>query len=79
MEKALEFVSDYPELTEPLKEEQFAVFWSHTDEVLKQYNASIQMLRTSFQFTDEMIKENCLDYLADACNIVISDLNLNTP
>lgn len=77
MEIALEFIADNPLSADALKGDQFQVFWDHTELVLAQYKASIEYLKTSFQFTDEMIKENCIDYLSDACVSVLSDLNNN--
>lgn len=75
MELALGFIADHPELAEKLEGEQFQTFWEHPEEVLKQYHASTEYLKVSFQFTDEMINENCLEYLGDACTQVDSDLN----
>lgn len=67
MEIALEFIADHPEMSERLKDEEFQIFWERPEEVLQQYQATVDYLKESFQFTDEMINENCLDYLGDAC------------
>lgn len=76
-EIAMEFIANHPELTERLTEEMFPTFWEHPELVIKCYDKTIYQMKTSFGFTDEMVKEHCLNYLADSCDTVKTQLNLN--
>lgn len=70
MEIAMEYIADHPELIERVSPEQFGTFYMYPNEVIKLYEKTIEMMRTSFQFTDEMVSLYCLDYLSDACKTV---------
>lgn len=76
METALEYIADHPELVERVSPEQFGTFYMYPNEVIKLYEKTIEMMKTSFQFTDEMVSLYCLDYLSDACKSV-QDLKAN--
>ena len=70
METAMEYIADHPELIERVSPEQFGKFYMYPNEVIKLYDQTIEMMRTSFQFTDEMVSLYCLDYLSDACKSI---------
>ena len=68
LEVALEYIADYPEITETLNDEEFATFFAHPSDVIAEYKRNIEFLKTSFGFTEEMIQENCVAFLNDACH-----------
>lgn len=70
METAMEYIADHPELIERVSPEQFGTFYMYPNEVIKLYDKTIEMMKTSFQFTDEMVSLYCLDYLSDACKSI---------
>ena len=76
-EIAMEFIANHPELTERLTDEMFPTFWEHPKLVMKVYDFTVYQMKTSFGFTDEMVNEHCLDYFADSCETVKTQLNLN--
>lgn len=67
LELALEYIADHPELVDRVSPDEFGTFYQYPEEVIKLYEKTIYMMKTSFQFTDEMVAEYCLDYLGDAC------------
>lgn len=73
MELAMEYIAANPSLTDVLDDASFQTFFEHPEACIKQHEKVLNMLRTRFQFTDELITEHCKDYLADACKYV-SDL-----
>ena len=75
---ALEFISQYPDAADALNPDEFAVFFEKPTEVLKEYQRNIAFLKTSFGFTDEMVQENCVGFLNEACTHV-SNLKANNP
>lgn len=70
MEIALEYIEAHPELVDRVEGDAFTAFFTWPEDVIRQYEATIKYLQISFQFTDEMIKESCMDYLAGACTFV---------
>ena len=70
LEVALEYIADYPEITETLNDEEFATFFAHPSDVIAEYKRNIEFLKTSFGFTEQMIQENCVAFLNDACAVV---------
>ena len=70
METAMEYIADHPELIERVSPDQFGTFYMYPNEVIKLYDKTIEMMRTSFQFTDEMVSLYCLDCLGDACKSI---------
>ena len=81
MELAMEYIADHPELVERVSPEQFGTFYMYPNEVIKLYDKTIEMMKTSFQFTDEMVSLYCLDYLSDACKSIqdLKDKEANNP
>lgn len=75
LELAMELIANRPELVEGVEGEEFATFWEYPEECINRYDASIAYLKTSFQYTDEMIQETCIGLLKDVC---IEILNLKT-
>lgn len=78
MELAMEFIANNPELTERVSEEMFPILWQYPSQVIAQYNQVIYEMKTFYGFTDDMVKENCLDFLNDTCMTVASRVNLNS-
>ena len=67
MELAMEYIADHEELVNRISEQEFGTFFQYPEECIKLYEKTIEMMQTSFQFTDDMVAEYCLDYLGDAC------------
>ena len=70
LEVALEYISIYPNITENLSDDEFSTFFAHPSAVIEEYEKNITFLKTSFGFTEEMIQENCVAFLNDACSVV---------
>lgn len=62
-----QFINDNPTLVSRVSDAEFGTLFRYPEEVINQYKKSINFLKTSFKFTDEMVKEYCMDYLRDAC------------
>lgn len=67
LELAMEYIADHEELVNKVTEQEFGTFFNYPEDCIKLYEKTIYMMKTSFQFTDEMVNEYCLDYLGDAC------------
>lgn len=65
--KALELVEEFDTLIDSLNEEDITYLWTDPEAVIKEFKRIVQYLKTSFQFTDEMIKEHGGGILIDAC------------
>ena len=70
MEIALEYIGANPDLVGQVEGDAFAYFWLYPEEVIKTYEGTIQFLKTSFGYTDEMVSESCIGLLSDACTHV---------
>ena len=62
-----QFINDNPILVGRVSDTEFGTLFRYPEEVINQYKKSINFLKTSFKFTDEMVQEYCMDYLKDAC------------
>lgn len=78
LEIAMEFVGQHPDLVEHVNGEMFQLFWEHPVECIKQYNSTIEFMKTSFRIPDDVIESQCKDYLLEACKEV-SNLMANNP
>ena len=67
LELVTQFINDNPVLVGRVSNTEFGTLFNYPEEVINQYKKSINFLKTSFRFTDEMVKELCMDYLKDAC------------
>ena len=65
-----QFINDNPTLVGRVSDAEFGTLFRYPEEVINQYKKSINFLKTSFKFTDEMVQEHCMDYLRDACRHV---------
>ena len=64
---ATQFINDNPTLVGRVSDAEFGTLFRYPEEVINQYKKSINFLKISFKFTDEMVQEYCMDYLRDAC------------
>ena len=62
-----QFINDNPTLVGRVSDTEFGTLFNYPEEVINQHKKTINFLKTSFRFTDEMVKELCMDYLKDAC------------
>lgn len=67
---ALEFIAEHPELIEHVEGDAFQTFWEYPMECIQMYEQTIQFMKTSFRIPDDVIKNNCQEYLAEACEHV---------
>ena len=67
LELVTQFINDNPVLVGRASDTEFGTLFNYSEEVINQYKKSINFLKTSFKFTDEMVQEYCMDYLRDAC------------
>lgn len=70
IELVTEFINDNPVLVGRVSDTEFGTLFNCPEEVINQYKKSINFLKTSFKFTDEMVQEHCMNYLRDACRHV---------
>lgn len=70
LELVTQFINDNPVLVGRVSDTEFGTLFNYPEEVINQHKKTINFLKTSFKFTDEMVQEHCMDYLRDACRHV---------
>ena len=70
LELVTQFINDNPVLVGRVSDTEFGTLFNYPEEVINQYNRTINFLKISFRFTDFLVQEVCMDYLSDACRHV---------